>query len=65
MPAVSMILTGKPRIAKNSVTQSRVVPGCAVTMARSCSSRLLNRLDLPTLGRPRMASVIPPRTTLP
>ena len=36
-----------------------VVPGWAVTMARSRSTRQLNRLDLPTLGRPTMARVRP------
>ena len=33
--------------------------GISVTMARSCSSSRLNRLLLPTLGRPTIASVIP------
>ena len=46
-------------MAAVSETTSRVVPGMSVTMARSCSSRRLNRLLLPTLGRPTMASVSP------
>src|ERR1039458_3817389 len=37
----------------------------AVTMARSRSTSRLNRLDLPTLGRPMMASVSPSCTILP
>ena len=51
MPAVSTSRTGMPSMATVSVTRSRVVPGVAVTMARSRSTRRLNRLDLPTLGR--------------
>ena len=50
---------GMPPMAAVSDTRSRVVPGMSVTMARSCSSRRLNRLLLPTLGRPTMASVRP------
>ncbi len=46
-------------MATVSLTRSRVVPGVAVTMARSRSTRRLNKLDLPTLGRPTMASVSP------
>ena len=46
-------------MATVSLTRSRVVPGVAVTMARSRSTRRLNRLDLPTFGRPTMASVRP------
>ena len=65
MPAVSKSLTGMPPIAAVSETRSRVVPGMSVTMARSCSSRRLNRLLLPTLGRPTMASVSPARTSPP
>ena len=38
---------------------SRVVPGISVTIARSCSSRRLNKLLLPTFGRPTIASVSP------
>jgi hypothetical protein len=48
-----------------SETRSRVVPGALSTMARSCSSRRLKRLLLPTLGRPTMASVRPARTSPP
>ena len=59
MPAVSYSFTGMPPMAAVSETRSRVVPGISVTMARSCSSRRLNRLLLPTLGRPTMASVRP------
>ena len=59
------IATGMPPMETVSLTRSRVVPGVAVTMARSRSTRRLNRLDLPTLGRPTMASVRPSCTTLP
>ncbi len=59
MPAVSTSLTGMPPIATVSLTRSRVVPGVAVTMARSRSTRRLNKLDLPTFGRPTIASVNP------
>ncbi len=59
MPAVSTSLTGMPAMATVSLTKSRVVPGVAVTMARSRSTSRLNKLDLPTLGRPTMASVRP------
>ena len=52
-------------MAAASETRSRVVPGMSVTMARSCSSSRLNRLLLPTLGRPTMASVSPARTSPP
>ncbi len=61
MPAVSKSFTGMPPMDAVSETRSRVVPGMSVTMARSCSSRRLKRLLLPTLGRPTMASVRPPR----
>ena len=59
MPAVSTSLTGMPSRVVVSVTRSRVVPGMSVTMARSCSSRRLKRLLLPTLGGPTMARVKP------
>ena len=55
---------GYRRSAVLSETKSRVVPGISVTMARSCSSRRLNRLLLPTFGRPAMASVKPSNTRL-
>ncbi len=48
-----------------SVTRSRVVPGVAVTMARSRSTSRLKSELLPALGRPTMASVRPSWTTRP
>ena len=39
-----------PLIAVRSAMRSRVVPGVAVTMARSRSRRRLKREDLPALG---------------
>src|ERR1035438_7605380 len=65
IPAVSHSFTGMPPMEAVSLTRSRVVPGVSVTMARPCSSRRLNRLLLPTLGRPTMASVSPCRTRPP
>ena len=49
MPAVSTSFTGMPPMATVSLTRSRVVPGMAVTMARSCSTKRLNKLDLPDI----------------
>jgi hypothetical protein len=59
IPAVSTSSTGIPPIATVSLTRSRVVPGCAVTIARSRSTSRLNKLDFPTFGRPTIASVNP------
>src|SRR5207344_1043065 len=36
---------------------SRVTPGVSSTMARRRPTRRLNRVDLPTLGRPTMATL--------
>ena len=65
MPAVSTKRTGMPLSEAVSETVSRVVPGISVTIARSCSSRRLKRLLLPTFGRPTMASVNPSCTSFP
>ena len=65
IPAVSTSLTGMPPMETVSVTKSRVVPGVAVTMARSRSTRRLKREDLPTFGRPTIASVSPSCTIFP
>ena len=46
-------------------TTSRVVPGRSVTMARSQRLQALSRLDLPTLGRPTMATLSPIRSSCP
>ena len=64
-PAVSMSSTGMPSSETRSVTRSRVVPGEAVTMARSRWIRRLKSEDLPALGRPTMARVKPSRTMRP
>ena len=42
--------------------ESRVVPATGVTMARRVSVIRLNRVDLPTLGRPTSTTVGPART---
>ena len=60
MPAVSMrtYCCGRPSVstANGTSTESRVVPGMGLTMTRSdCVSALMSD-DLPTLGRPTMAS---------
>ena len=56
MPAVSRRVTGTPCTDTEASTTSRVVPGTAVTMARSLLLHAFSRLDLPTLGRPTMAT---------
>ena len=48
-----------------SETRSRVVPGTSVTIARAVPTSALNRLDLPTLGSPTIATWRPSRTTRP
>ena len=62
---MSMSWTGMPSRETCSVTRSRVVPGVAVTMARSRWTKRLKREDLPALGRPTMARVKPLRTMRP
>ena len=58
MPAVSMRTNVRlPRASTVSI-ESRVVPGCSATITRSSPSRAFSRLDLPTLGRPRIATRI-------
>ena len=63
--AVSMSSTGMPSRETRSVTRSRVVPGVAVTMARSRLTKRLKREDLPTFGRPTIAKEKPSRTMRP
>ena len=48
-----------------SVSRSRVVPGTAVTIARSAPASRLNSVDFPTFGRPTMATVTPSRSSRP
>ena len=42
-----------------SSTESRVVPAMGETMARSSPVSALSSVDLPTLGRPMMATLMP------
>ena len=64
-PAVSTSSRGIPSSEMRSVTRSRVVPGVAVTMARSRSTSRLKSELLPALGRPTIASVSPSCTMRP
>ena len=65
IPAVSISRTGTPSRFTSSSRVSRVVPARGVTIARSRVSSRLNSEDLPTLGRPTMASDAPSRTMRP
>ena len=56
MPAVSTSTTGSPSKLRTVSTGSRVVPGISLTSARSSPSRALSSDDLPTFGRPMIAS---------
>ena len=58
-PAVSTRRKGRPASSTFTSMVSRVVPGRWVTMARSYPARALRREDLPALGRPMRAQVIP------
>ena len=58
-PAVSTRRSGKPRTWQATSMRSRVVPGVGATMARSSRTRALSRLDLPTLGSPKMTASAP------
>ena len=64
-PAVSTSATERPPMSARSVTRSRVVPGIGVTIARLALSSVLNRLDLPTLGVPTIATWAPSRINRP
>ena len=64
-PAVSTSVTASPRCRRVSVTRSRVVPAVSVTIARSCPSSALKRLDFPTFGRPAITTVAPSRIIRP
>src|ERR1022692_3317313 len=59
MPAVSMKIYSVPWWITAWSTESRVVPATGDTMARSSPVRALSRVDLPTFGRPMMATLIP------
>ncbi len=58
-PAVSVRRTTISLMITESSTVSRVVPATSVTIARSYPSNLLNRDDLPALGRPAIATRAP------
>src|ERR1043165_3559958 len=55
MPPVSTISKRKPSRSTSCSRRSRVTPGVGSTMAMGSPTRRLNRLDLPTMGRPKMA----------
>ena len=56
MPAVSMNLMGPSSVSTIVSIVSRVVPGMSWTTARSSPISRLNRVDLPTFGRPTSAT---------
>src|SRR4051812_8974055 len=55
-PAVSTSTNVRSPCSSTVSTVSRVVPGTAETRTRSWPSRRFRRLDLPTFGRPRIAT---------
>ena len=65
MPAVSSRVRGTPSRTNWLSSRSRVVPGTSVTMARCLWLSRLSRLDLPTLGRPTIATRRPSRSSSP
>ncbi len=56
MPAVSRILNVRFCHLSTASTVSRVVPGMSLTIARSSFSNRLSKDDLPTFGRPTIAT---------
>ncbi len=56
MPAVSTMRSCRPRHRSTSSTASRVVPGRSLTRTRSSRRRRLTSDDLPTFGRPTIAT---------
>ena len=65
MPAVSTRVRGTPSSTSSLSSRSRVVPGRSVTIARSWRLRRFSRVDLPTLGRPTIATRKPSRRRWP
>src|ERR1017187_8956200 len=59
MPAVSMKIYSVPWCITAWSTESRVVPATGERMPRSSPVSALSRVDLPTFGRPMMATLIP------
>lgn len=55
-PPVSIMSSGRGPIWPSACFQSRVVPGMGFTMAKFFCARRLNSVDLPTFGRPIMAT---------
>ena len=55
-PAVSMKHTGPSGVSTTVSMASRVVPGMSCTMERSSPRSRLKSVDLPTFGRPTMAT---------
>ena len=58
LPAVSTIRYARPPTVRRQSTESRVVPGTSLTSERSSPISALSSEDLPTLGRPAIASRI-------
>ena len=58
IPAVSTSTNVRSSVSSTVSIASRVVPGMSETMSRSCPSRALSRLDLPTFGLPSTATRI-------
>ena len=56
-PAVSITRNSRPISLASPSRRSRVTPGRSSTSARRLPTSRLNRVDLPTLGRPTMATV--------
>ena len=57
MPPVSTSKNSWPFHSQLAKMRSRVMPGVSSTMARRWPHSLLNRVDLPTLGRPTTATI--------
>ena len=56
-PAVSITVKARSPSARAPSRRSRVTPGRSSTSARRLPTRRLNSVDLPTFGRPTMATV--------
>ena len=56
MPPVSTMSKVRPRHSHSAYRRSRVTPGVSSTMERRRPTSLLKSMDLPTLGRPTMAT---------
>ena len=65
IPAVSTMRNGIPSKAVQCSMRSRVVPAISVTIAPSSPASAFSKLDLPTLGAPTKATVMPSARTTP